>query len=102
MTAIGIFGSKGRMGAAIAAAIASSEGLILAGGADQGGDEQALAARADVLIDFSAPAALEAHLDAAIAAGKPIVIGTTGLEERHHWLIDEACRDMAKPRSKRT
>ena len=95
MTAIGIFGSKGRMGAAIAAAIASSEGLILAGGADQGDDEQALAARADVLIDFSAPAALEAHLDAAIAAGKPIVIGTTGLEERHHWLIDEASRDIA-------
>lgn len=25
----------------------------------------------------------------------PIVIGTTGLAERHHWLIDEAARDIA-------
>ena len=29
------------------------------------------------------------------AARKPIVIGTTGLEERHHYLIDDAARDIA-------
>ncbi len=95
MTAIGIFGSKGRMGEAIALAIASVDGLTLAGGADAGDDAAALAQACDVLIDFSAPAALEEHLEAAVATGKPIVIGTTGLEERHHWLIDEASRDIA-------
>lgn len=95
MTAIGIFGSKGRMGQAIAAAIAETPGLRFAGGADVSDDGKALAEAADVLIDFSTPAALEEHLDLSMAAGKPIVIGTTGLEERHHWLIDEASRDIA-------
>ncbi|MGL1418918.1 4-hydroxy-tetrahydrodipicolinate reductase, partial [Vibrio parahaemolyticus] len=43
-----------------------------------------------VLVDFSVPAGLEFSLDAAIHAGIPIIVGTTGLEERHHWLIDAA------------
>lgn len=77
------------MGQAIAAAIADA-GEQLAGGVDKDGDVAALAAGADILIDFSSPGALEGNLDAAMAAGRPIVIGTTGLEERHHWLIDAA------------
>jgi 4-hydroxy-tetrahydrodipicolinate reductase len=94
MTKIGIIGSNGRMGQALVAAIAEA-GLIHAGGVDQGGDLAALIAASDVLVDFSSPHALEANLDACIAAGKPIVIGTTGLEERHHFLIDDAARDIA-------
>ncbi|MBS3927497.1 MAG: 4-hydroxy-tetrahydrodipicolinate reductase [Sphingomonadales bacterium] len=89
MARIGIIGSAGRMGAALTAAIAAA-GEELAGGIDKDGDLAALAARSDVLVDFSAPAALEGNLDAAIAAGVPIVVGTTGLEERHHWLCDAA------------
>ncbi len=38
---------------------------------------------------------MEANLAACVAAQKPIVIGTTGLEERHHWLIDDAAQDIA-------
>lgn len=96
MTAIGIFGSNGRMGQAIAAAIAdSADRFTLVGGADVGSDGAPIAEAATVLIDFSAPAALEEHLELAIAAKTPIVIGTTGLEERHHWLIDEASNDIA-------
>ena len=95
MTAIGIFGSKGRMGQAIAGAIAETDGITLVGGADAGDDGTALAQSADVLIDFSAPAALEEHLELAATAKKPIVIGTTGLEERHHWLIDQASEEVA-------
>jgi 4-hydroxy-tetrahydrodipicolinate reductase len=53
-----------------------------------------LVASSDVLVDFSSPHAIEANLDACVAAGKPIVIGTTGLEERHHFLIDDAARDI--------
>lgn len=90
---IGIIGSEGRMGRAIAEAIAAA-GEELAGGVDKGGDVAALAARCDVLIDFSSPAALEGNLDAARAAGVPVVVGTTGLEERHHWLIDDAAEGL--------
>lgn len=91
---IGIIGSAGRMGKALAEAIAAA-GERLAGGVDAGGDPAALAAHADVLVDFSSPAALEANLDAAIAAGIPILVGTTGLEERHHWLVDQASTRVA-------
>lgn len=89
MTAIGIIGSKGRMGQALVAAIAEA-GHSHAGGADQGDDVAALVAASDVLVDFSSPAALQATLDACVAAHKPIVIGTTGLEAAHHAAIDEA------------
>jgi len=94
MARIGIIGSEGRMGKAIASAIAEA-GETHAGGIDQGGDPAALAAECDVLVDFSSPAALEANLDAAIAAGTPILIGTTGLEERHHFLCDNAAESIA-------
>lgn len=93
MARIAIIGSRGRMGQAIAAAVADA-GEDLAGGADRGGDVATLAARADVLVDFSSPDALEANLDAAIAAGVPIVVGTTGLAERHHWLVDAAAESI--------
>lgn len=94
MARIGIIGSEGRMGQALVAAIAAA-GEQLAGGIDKGGDVAALAAASDVLVDFSAPAALEGNLEAAIEAGVPIVVGTTGLEERHHWLCDTAANSVA-------
>jgi 4-hydroxy-tetrahydrodipicolinate reductase len=83
MIEIALFGATGRMGRAIAAAAAEREdvGIVESG--------------ADVFIDFSAPAALEANLDAARAAGRPIVIGTTGLGSDEHRLIDEAGRSLA-------
>ena len=59
-----------------------------------GGDPLALAQVSDVLVDFSSPKALEANLDAAMAAGVPIVVGTTGLEERHHFLCDNAAETI--------
>ncbi len=77
------------MGQALQAAVAAA-GHDLSGGIDKGGDVKALAQASDVLVDFSAPAALEDNLDAAIHAAVPVVIGTTGLEERHHWLVDAA------------
>jgi 4-hydroxy-tetrahydrodipicolinate reductase len=94
MARIGIIGSAGRMGAALVEAIAAA-GAVHSGGVDKGDDVFALARGSDVLVDFSAPAALEGNLDAAIAAGVPIVVGTTGLEERHHWLCDSAGEAIA-------
>jgi len=94
MARIGIIGSEGRMGNALAAAITAA-GEVLSGGIDKGGDPLALARASDVLVDFSSPHALEDNLDAAMAAGISIVIGTTGLEERHHWLCDVAAEKIA-------
>lgn len=91
---IGIIGSEGRMGYALEAAIVAA-GHELAGGVDKGGDLAALAGQSEVLVDFSVPAALEANLDAAMAAQVPIVVGTTGLEDRHHWLCDHAAERIA-------
>jgi len=81
------------MGRAIEQAIEGKASL--AGGADLGDDAGALAERSDVLVDFSTPDALEAHLDAAVAAATPIVIGTTGLAPEHHQAIDRAAEKVA-------
>ncbi|CAN5151668.1 4-hydroxy-tetrahydrodipicolinate reductase [soil metagenome] len=105
MTGIGIFGAAGRMGRVIADETLA-RGLTLAGGTDRDGsgaladgraigtDGAALAAASDVLIDFSSPAVLPTSRAACVAAGKPLLIGTTGLEAQHHALIDEAAKTI--------
>ena len=95
MARIGIIGSAGRMGHALQEAVVAA-GHEYAGGVDKDtGDIVRLSKESHVLVDFSSPAALEANLDAAMAALTPIVVGTTGLEERHHWLLDEAAKTVA-------
>src|SRR3954469_1404677 len=96
MTKIGILGVRGRMGRAIGNEAAEA-GAAVAGGIDRDGfvhgdhaTAEALARASDVLVDFTAPDALQAHLDAAVAASTPIVVGTTGLTAEHHRAIDEA------------
>jgi 4-hydroxy-tetrahydrodipicolinate reductase len=78
MTSITLFGATGRMGQAIAQA------------AEGRGDVRIEAQGGDVFVDFSAPDALAKQLEAAVDAGKPILVGTTGLAKDHHRLIDEA------------
>ncbi|WP_419826240.1 4-hydroxy-tetrahydrodipicolinate reductase [Sphingomonas sp.] len=97
MTAIGILGAAGRMGRAIAEA-AREAGVTVVGGIDRrhgAGELAALAAASDVLIDFSVPDALAAHVDAAVAARTPILVGTTGLAGDHHATIDRAALSIA-------
>jgi 4-hydroxy-tetrahydrodipicolinate reductase len=103
------------MGRAIIAAIGNAPGLALAGAIERAdhaavgqplgppfapgmticSNHGPLAHASDVLIDFTAPEALEATLDAACDNHTAIVIGTTGLDPRHHALIDRAARDIA-------
>lgn len=94
MTSIGIIGSEGRMGQALVHAAAEA-GLTIAGGIDKDGDPIALARIADILLDFSSPGALVGNLGAAVAAGKPVMVGTTGLEEHHHQALDDTARHVA-------
>ncbi len=93
MTRIGIFGSAGRMGQAIATA-AENAGCTH-GGIDIGGDAAALAGISDVIVDFSSPDALSNHLAAARLTKTPILIGTTGLDGSHQAMIDDAAKDIA-------
>jgi len=80
---ISLVAPNGRMGKAIANAVASNPEFTI----DQD--------HADVLVDFSAPDALEASLDRAIAANVPILVGTTGLQPEHHEKIAEAAEQVA-------
>ncbi|MEM6474845.1 MAG: 4-hydroxy-tetrahydrodipicolinate reductase [Pseudomonadota bacterium] len=89
MAHIGIIGSAGRMGQALATAI-SEAGHDLAGGVDAGEQPGPLASRCDALVDFSSPDALAANLEAATSSGVPILVGTTGLEEQHFAALAEA------------
>jgi 4-hydroxy-tetrahydrodipicolinate reductase len=91
---IGIIGADGRMGRTIAAQ-AAAEGVTVAGGTGRGGQVDALARAAAVLIDFSASDALAANLAAAVEAGTPILVGTTGLAPGHGALLDDAARTIA-------
>jgi 4-hydroxy-tetrahydrodipicolinate reductase len=75
---IALFAPNGRMGKAIAGAIAEDSSFEL--------DND----RGDVLVDFSAPEALRDSLDRAVSAGIPLLIGTTGLIEEHEALIADA------------
>jgi 4-hydroxy-tetrahydrodipicolinate reductase len=87
---ISLIAPDGRMGKAIAAVAAEDPRFAL----DQ--------ADGDVLVDFSAPAALEASLGRAISSGIPVLIGTTGLDEAGDARIAEASRKVAVLRAANT
>lgn len=87
---ITLFAPDGRMGQAIAAAIAADPAFALD---DDNGD---------VLVDFSSPAALQQSLDRAVSAGVPLLIGTTGLDDLADQRIAEAAKDIAILRAANT
>ena len=93
MAKIGIIGIEGRMGQAIAKVLATSKhGLV--GGVGRGEQAFELAAQSDVLVDFSAPQAIENNLRAARGENIPILIGTTGLSEMELGEIADAAQDI--------
>ena len=87
---ISLFAPNGRMGRAIAAAVAEDPGFAI--NEDHG----------DVLVDFSAPTGLQASLDRAVAAGIPILVGTTGLDDFASRRIAAAAKDIAILRAANT
>jgi len=80
---LSLIAPEGRMGKAIAKAVAEDAGFAI----DQD--------HGDVLVDFSAPAALPASLDRAIAANIPILVGTTGLTDEQRATIADAAKQVA-------
>ena len=87
---ISLFAPNGRMGRAIADAVADNPEFEI--------NEN----HGDVLVDFSAPSALQASLDRAMAAGIPILIGTTGLDDFAGRRIDTAAKKIAVLRAANT
>jgi 4-hydroxy-tetrahydrodipicolinate reductase len=81
---------NGRMGKAITAAVAEDPNFAI----DQDHGE--------VLVDFSAPDALQASLDRAVAANIPILVGTTGLKDEHGQAIEQAAKSVAVLRAANT
>jgi 4-hydroxy-tetrahydrodipicolinate reductase len=87
---ISLFAPNGRMGQAIAAAVAEDPSFAI----DQDYGE--------VLVDFSAPAALQASLDRATSGGIPILVGTTGLDAVADRRIADAGKSIAVLRAPNT
>ena len=113
---IGISGCAGRMGRMLVAEVAATPGCTLAGGVDApssrdlgkdigelagigavglaaGSDVAALLAVSDVVIEFSIPEATLAHVALAAQARKPLVIGTTGIDDKGHAALAAAAKD---------
>jgi len=88
-----VLGHKGRMGQALADAIEQA-GHEFCVGVDMGGDPSPSLGQCDVAVDFSSPDGLIANLEAARAAGIPILIGTTGLEAEHFDAIEDAAQTI--------
>ena len=87
---IALIAPEGRMGKAIQATAAETDTFVI----DQD--------HAEVIVDFSAPAALQASLDRAVQAAVPILIGTTGLDDLAQRRIADAARHVAVLRAANT
>lgn len=98
---IGIAGLAGRMGRLLAEEVLAA-GASLAGGTRRRAGEAealpapllpeigALCAASDVVIDFTHAAAAAGHIAAAVAAGTPLVLGTSGLSAADEAAVAEA------------
>ena len=83
MVRVAISGATGAVGRALVPAIEAAPDLeLVAQAAPSLGRSlaDALSAGADVAVDFTAPEAAAAACEAAIAAGVPLVLGTSGLD----------------------
>ncbi len=89
---IGIAGVTGRMGLLLVDEVRRA-GQELAGGTSRsGGGMAALAARSDVVIDFTHASTVVAHAAALGEAGTAWVLGTSGLTEADERAVSEVAR----------
>jgi 4-hydroxy-tetrahydrodipicolinate reductase len=112
-TRVAVIGCAGRMGRMLVHDIVATKGCTLAGGLARpggasvgqdigelvgmrrlgiavGDDPEALLRECDVGIEFTTPAATAAHARLAARLGKPLVIGTTGLEGDEEAAVRDA------------
>jgi 4-hydroxy-tetrahydrodipicolinate reductase len=80
---VAVAGAAGRMGETVCRAVDGAEDMELVARADPALGAplaEALAAKPDVLVDFTVPDTAVANARAAIAAGVHVVVGTTGFD----------------------
>lgn len=103
MTDILLSGCCGRMGRAIASYVSEKDEFNIVAGLDlKQGDRPfpvfvspfSFEGKADVIIDFSSPAALPGLLEYAVEKKIPAVIATTGLDDAHIELIHKASKEI--------
>lgn len=80
MTRVGVFGSRGRMGAEVCRAVDSAPDLELVAELDLG-DDRSPAEAAEVIVDFTHPDAVMDNLSWCIDHGIHAVVGTTGFTD---------------------
>jgi 4-hydroxy-tetrahydrodipicolinate reductase len=120
--AIGITGCAGRMGRMLIAEVQETAGCRVGGGIEAkgnpavgrdlgelaglgalgvkaGDDPAALFAAVDVVVDFTASDAAALHAAEAARRGKPMVIGTTGLDGANEAAVLAAAKSVAIVRS---
>ena len=90
---IGIAGITGRMGRLLTEEVAAA-GATLSGGLRRDEPAAPLFAASDVVIDFTNAATAEAHAAAAVAAGIPLVLGSSGLSTAQEAALAEAARSI--------
>lgn len=87
-----IFGSKGRMGQALVRCAAEDPSLAVAAEIDAGDNLADALSHCDAVIDFSATHITPEVAEACAAAGKALVIGTTGHDAAQRARIAEAAK----------
>jgi 4-hydroxy-tetrahydrodipicolinate reductase len=80
MTRVGVFGSRGRMGAEVCRAVERTPDLELVAAIDLGHDRKPAEA-AQVIVDFTHPDAVMDNLSWCVDHGVHAVVGTTGFTE---------------------
>ncbi|HET6548144.1 MAG TPA: dihydrodipicolinate reductase C-terminal domain-containing protein [Solirubrobacter sp.] len=93
-----IAGVTGWTGAPLARAVEAADDLeLVAGVARKGADyasvgEALAAARADVVVDYTSASAVRGNVDAALAGGAHVVVGSSGLSEADYAELDGTAR----------
>ena len=93
-----IAGITGWAGAPLAQAVDAAPDLELVGGIARHGADHAsvadavAAVEADVLVEYTSAAAVRANVDAALAGGLHVVVGSSGLSEADYAELDAAAR----------
>ncbi|MCU7836670.1 MAG: 4-hydroxy-tetrahydrodipicolinate reductase [gamma proteobacterium symbiont of Taylorina sp.] len=118
MTRVLVTGAAGRMGRNLISAAADAEGTVLTAATERQGssmvgvdaaeliglkknhvslvdDIQSVINDFDVCIDFTAPVVTLKNIKACQAAGKKMVIGTTGFTDEEKQVIQDAAQDIA-------
>ena len=94
MIRVGVLGARGKMGSTVVDAVNSADGMEIVAALDMGDSLDILTAnKAEVVVDFTTPAAVMENLEFLISHGIHGVVGTTGFDDAR---IETLKRSLAK------